>query len=110
MIDSSFQCERSGACSESQARNKRDKTIHGAFPEAYLYGILKKLKRRPLLRASSPLKPKNQSRANIETGTANGGTLDRYNIVSESDLMDAARKIEQNVTEFRHKTDIIENS
>jgi hypothetical protein len=28
----------------------------------------------PLLRASSPLKPKNQPRTNIETGTANGGT------------------------------------
>jgi hypothetical protein len=28
----------------------------------------------PLLRASSPLEPKNQPRTNIETGTANGGT------------------------------------
>jgi len=28
----------------------------------------------PLLRASSPLKPKNQPRTNIETGTTNGGT------------------------------------
>jgi hypothetical protein len=28
----------------------------------------------PLLRASSPLKPINQPRTNIETGTANGGT------------------------------------
>jgi len=28
----------------------------------------------PLLRASSPLKPKNQPRTNIQTGTANGGT------------------------------------
>jgi len=28
----------------------------------------------PLLRASSPLKPKNQPRTNIETGIANGGT------------------------------------
>jgi len=28
----------------------------------------------PLLRASSPLKPKNQLRTNVETGTANGGT------------------------------------
>ena len=30
--------------------------------------------RRPLLRTSSPLKPKNQPRTNIETGTTNGGT------------------------------------
>ncbi len=31
----------------------------------------------PLLRASSPLKPKNQLRTNIVIGTANGGTSPR---------------------------------
>ncbi len=32
------------------------------------------LKRRPLLRTSSPLKTKNQPRTHIRIGTANGGT------------------------------------
>jgi len=32
------------------------------------------LKRRPLLRTSSPLNPKNQPRTYIRIGTANGGT------------------------------------
>ncbi len=36
----------------------------------------------PLLRASSPLKPKNQLRTNIVIGTANGGTSGRNSISS----------------------------
>jgi len=31
------------------------------------------IQRHPLLQTSSPLKPKHQSRTNIEIGTANGG-------------------------------------